>query len=73
MQVDNGTDYWIFRNGTVYIGRDDLKTVNENVFKITDPSQYILNGDNGNLTKAASDAILQQARVKQQQNKTRSL
>ena len=57
MQVDNGTDYAYYES-FVYVGRDDLKTVNENVFKITDPSQYILDGDNGILSQSHADAVL---------------
>ncbi|QOG02932.1 TonB-dependent receptor [Flavobacterium sp. MDT1-60] len=57
--IDNGSGY--VTNGTIYIGNLDLKTVNENLYQITDPTKYITNGDNGKLTKAGSDALLASA------------
>lgn len=56
IQNDNGTGY--VTNGNVYIGNDPLKTVNDSVFKIFAPKDYITNGDNGKLSKAAVDALL---------------
>ncbi|MBS7254982.1 TonB-dependent receptor [Flavobacterium branchiicola] len=55
-QNDNGTGY--VTNGDVYIGNDDLKTVNDSVFKIFNPKNYITNGDSGKLSKAGVDALL---------------
>ncbi len=57
MQVDNGTDYAYYES-LIYIGKDDLKTVNEGVFGITDPANYVLDGDNGILSKAHADSVL---------------
>ncbi|KAF2336235.1 TonB-dependent receptor [Flavobacterium daemonense] len=57
--IDNGSSY--VSNGGIYIGNLDTKTVNEEVFGITDPAKYITNGDSGKLTKAGSDALLADA------------
>ncbi|TDP03956.1 TonB-dependent receptor [Flavobacterium sp. 245] len=57
--IDNGTSY--VGNGGIYIGNLDTKTVNEQFFGITDPANYITNGDSGKLTKAGSDALLADA------------
>jgi iron complex outermembrane receptor protein len=54
--TDNGTGY--VGNGAIYIGNADLQTVNEKVFGITDPQDYITSGDSGILSKAGSDALL---------------
>ncbi|RZK12147.1 MAG: TonB-dependent siderophore receptor [Flavobacterium sp.] len=54
--TDNSSGY--AGNGSIYIGNASLQTVNENVYGITDPELYVRNGDNGNLTKAGSDALL---------------
>ncbi|MEN2398237.1 TonB-dependent receptor [Flavobacterium sp. MC2016-06] len=51
--TDKGSSY--VANGAVYIG-SDLKTVNEQVFGITDPNAYIT--DSGNLTKSGETALL---------------
>lgn len=53
--VDNSSKY--FSNGNVYIGNLDVATVNQYLYEITDPKKYITNGDNGNLTKAGTDAL----------------
>lgn len=65
--IDNGTGYAL--NGYVYIGNDDLQTVNENVFGITDPAKYITTGDNGKLSKNATDALLAGATVNNSKTK----
>ena len=65
--IDNGTGY--IQNGAVYIGSDDLQTVNEAVFKITTPSQYIRTGDNGKLSQNATDALLAGATVNNSKQK----
>ncbi|WP_017494617.1 TonB-dependent receptor [Flavobacterium sp. WG21] len=65
--TDNGTGY--IANGSIYIGNASLQTVNENVFKITDPTKYITTGDNGNLSKAGTDDLL--AKAKTNNNKTK--
>ncbi|MGM8361689.1 TonB-dependent receptor domain-containing protein [Flavobacterium sp. ARAG 55.4] len=65
--IDNGTGYII--NGTIYIGNDNLQTVNENVFGITDPTKYITTGDNGKLSKNATDALLAGATVNNSKQK----
>ncbi|MBE8725092.1 TonB-dependent receptor [Flavobacterium hungaricum] len=66
-QIDNGSGY--VSNGRVYIGNLDLATVNQYVFGITDPANYITNGDSGNLTKAGSDKLL--AETNANNNKTK--
>ncbi|MRX39139.1 TonB-dependent siderophore receptor [Flavobacterium sp. LC2016-23] len=66
-QIDNGSGY--VSNGNIYIGNLDLKTVNENLYGITDPKDYITNGDNGNLTKAGADALVANAPINN--NKTK--
>lgn len=55
--IDNGTGYRA--NGNVYIGDASLQNVNESVFGIYDPSAYITDGDNGILSTAAVDDILE--------------
>lgn len=65
--INNSTGY--VANGDVYIGNASLKTVNEEVYKITDPAKYITTGDNGNLSKAGTDALL--AKAKTNNNKTK--
>lgn len=65
--IDNGTGYIV--NGRIYIGNDDLQTVNENVFGITNPAQYITTGDNGKLSKNATDALLAGATVNNSKTK----
>ncbi|MGK4568382.1 TonB-dependent siderophore receptor [Flavobacterium sp. 3HN19-14] len=59
--TDNGSGY--VGNGLIYIGNASLQEVNENLYGITDPDLYIRNGDNGNLTKAATDALLASASI----------
>ena len=54
--IDNSSGYE--GNGSIYIGGASVENVNNNVFFITDPAQYITNGDNGILTENASNAIL---------------
>ncbi|SDI58649.1 iron complex outermembrane recepter protein [Flavobacterium glycines] len=65
--TDNGTGYVL--NGRVYIGDDSVQNVNENVFGITNPSQYITTGDNGKLSKNATDALLAGATVNNSKTK----
>lgn len=65
--IDNGTGY--IQNGAVYIGEDNLQTVNEVIFKITNPAQYIRTGDNGKLSKNATDALLAGATVNNSKTK----
>ncbi|OYX84700.1 MAG: TonB-dependent siderophore receptor [Flavobacteriales bacterium 32-34-25] len=65
--IDNGTGY--VQNGAVYIGTDALQTVNESVFKITNSAQYIRTGDNGKLSKNATDALLAGATVNNSKQK----
>ena len=65
--TDNGTGYIV--NGAIYIGNDNLQTVNENVFGITDPAKYIRTGDNGKLSKNATDALLAGAAVNNSKQK----
>ena len=65
--IDNGTGY--VQNGSVYIGDDNLQTVNEVIFKITTPAQYIRTGDNGKLSKNATDALLAGATVNNSRQK----
>ncbi|HEY9046785.1 MAG TPA: TonB-dependent receptor [Ohtaekwangia sp.] len=54
--INNDTGYE--GNGSIYIGNASVQEVNEKVFGITDSEKYITNGDNGVLSKAATDAIL---------------
>ena len=65
--VDNSSNY--VRNGNVYIGNLDVATVNQYLYNITDPTKYITNGDNGNLTKAGTDALIASAGISM--NKTK--
>ena len=55
--IDNSTGY--VGNGSVYIGNASLQNVNESVFGITDEANYILDGDNGILSTAAIDGLLE--------------
>lgn len=55
--IDNGTGY--IGNGRVYIGDASLANVNESVFGITEPDNYITDGDSGILSTAAVDALLE--------------
>lgn len=57
--IDNGSNY--VANGNIYIGNLDLATVNQYLYGITTPADYITNGDNGNLTKAGTDALIADA------------
>ncbi|MES2545215.1 MAG: TonB-dependent receptor [Bacteroidota bacterium] len=66
-QTDNGTGY--VANGGIYIGDDSLQTVNENVFGITNPADYVLDGDSGVLSVAGSDALLVAAPVNNNRSK----
>lgn len=65
--IDNSSNY--VSNGNIYIGNLDLKTVNENLYGITDPAKYITNGDNGNLTKAGTDALIANAGISMNRTK----
>jgi len=65
--IDNGSKY--VANGKVYIGNLDVAIVNEYLYGITNPDNYITNGDNGNLTKAGTDAIIAQTGINN--NKTK--
>lgn len=65
--IDNGTGYIL--NGYVYIGNDNLQTVNENIFGINDPAKYIKSGDNGKLSQVATDALLASATVNNSKTK----
>ena len=65
--VDNSSNY--VRNGNIYIGNLDVATVNQYLYNITDPTKYITNGDNGNLTKAGTDALIASAGISM--NKTK--
>ncbi|MBK0369400.1 TonB-dependent receptor [Flavobacterium agrisoli] len=65
--IDNGTGYVV--NGMVYIGDDSLQTVNEKVFGITNPAQYITTGDSGKLSQEATDALLATAAVNNSKQK----
>lgn len=63
-----GIDYWNLNstnnntgyamNGLVYIGNASLENVNASVYGITDPEDYITNGDSGILTQPGTDALL---------------
>ena len=55
--IDNGTGY--VGNGLVYIGNASLQNVNESVFGITEPANYITDGDSGILSTSAVDALLE--------------
>ncbi|KQO34353.1 TonB-dependent receptor [Flavobacterium sp. Leaf82] len=59
--IDNGSNY--VSNGNIYIGNLDVATVNQYLYQITDPAKYITNGDNGNLTKAGTDALIADAGI----------
>lgn len=50
-------------NGNVYIGNASLENVNASVFGITEESNYILDGDNGRLSKPAVFELLANAPV----------
>ncbi|UJH90665.1 TonB-dependent receptor [Antarcticibacterium sp. 1MA-6-2] len=54
--IDNGSGY--VKNGDVYIGNASIENINESVFGIYDPSQYIYSNDSGRLSRAASDNLL---------------
>lgn len=59
--ADNGTSY--IGNGAIYIGNDALDVVNNSVFGITNPANFITDGDSGNLTSAGTDALLASASI----------
>jgi iron complex outermembrane receptor protein len=59
--TDNGSGY--IGNGAVYIGNDPLDIVNNNVYGINDPIQFITSGDSGNLTAAGTDQLLASAPI----------
>ncbi len=50
-------------NGIVYIGEASQQNVNESVFGITDPAQYLSNHDSGILSKSGVDALFANANV----------
>lgn len=55
--IDNGSGY--IGNGQVYIGNASLQNVNESVFGIMEPENYITDGDSGILSTAAVDGLLE--------------
>lgn len=55
--IDNGSGY--IGNGQVYIGNASLQNVNESVFGIMEPENYITDGDSGILSMAAVDGLLE--------------
>lgn len=55
--IDNGSGY--VGNGQVYIGNASLQNVNESVFGIIEPENYITDGDSGILSTAAVDGLLE--------------
>jgi len=65
--IDNSSNY--VSNGNIYIGNLDLATVNEYLYKITNPDDYITNGDNGNLSKAGTDALIANAGISMNRTK----
>lgn len=54
--INNSTGY--AQNGMVYIGNASLSNVNQVVYGITNPDDYIRDGDSGVLTQAGTDALL---------------
>jgi iron complex outermembrane receptor protein len=56
---NNDTGY--VGNGSIYIGNASIEEVNQVVFGITDPEQYETDNDNGQLSRAATDALLANA------------
>ncbi|MDT0676608.1 TonB-dependent receptor [Autumnicola musiva] len=54
--INNSSGY--ITNGRVYIGNADNQNVNESVFGIYTPGNYITDNDNGILSKAATDDLL---------------
>lgn len=55
--IDNNTGY--IKNGDVYIGNASLQNVNESVFGIYEPSNYITDNDSGILSKEATAGLLE--------------
>ncbi|WP_353956840.1 TonB-dependent receptor [uncultured Salegentibacter sp.] len=55
--IDNNTGY--VKNGDVYIGNASLQNVNESVFGIYEPSNYISDNDSGILSKEATAGLLE--------------
>lgn len=55
--IDNNSNY--VSDGAVYIGNASLQNVNESVFGIFDPAEYILDNDSGLNSAAAIDNRLQ--------------
>ena len=55
--IDNNTGY--IKNGDVYIGNASLQNVNESVFGIYEPANYITNNDSGILSKEATAGLLE--------------
>ena len=55
--IDNNTGY--VKNGDVYIGNASLQNVNESVFGIYEPSNYITDNDSGILSKEATAGLLE--------------
>ncbi len=54
--IDNNSGY--VANGAVYIGNASLQNVNESVYGIYDPANYIASNDNGILSKAGTYNLL---------------
>ncbi len=54
--IDNSSGY--VANGSIYIGNASLQNVNESVYGIYDPANYITDNDSGILSKAASFDLL---------------
>lgn len=55
--IDNNTGY--IKNGDVYIGNASLQNVNESVFGIYEPANYITDNDSGILSKEATAGLLE--------------
>lgn len=55
--IDNNTGY--VKNGDVYIGNASLQNVNESVFGIYEPANYITDNDSGILSKEATAGLLE--------------
>lgn len=54
--IDNSSGY--IANGNIYIGNASLQNVNESVFGIADPANYITDSDSGILSAAATNDLL---------------
>ncbi|TDN81577.1 iron complex outermembrane receptor protein [Salegentibacter sp. 24] len=55
--IDNSSGY--VKNGDVYIGEASLQNVNESVFGIYEPANYITDDDSGILSKEATAGLLE--------------